>query len=79
MIGFQQGGALTHTPLPIVYERADPLRWDYRVVAVHVPEEPLLDEQRLSALGAEGWLLAGIVESRNVLPVVTYYFVQVRI
>ncbi len=46
-------------PMPIVYERVtEQVHWEYRVVTIDLREEPPLDEERLSALGAEGWLLA---------------------
>ncbi len=67
-------------PIPIVYERgADHTHWEYRVVAVDLREEPPLDEERLAALGAEGWLLAGAIQppaARDVSHSVVYYFVR---
>ncbi|HKT39351.1 MAG TPA: hypothetical protein VJR48_13330 [Ktedonobacterales bacterium] len=68
-------------PLPIIYERADPPRWAYRVLTVDLREEPPLDEARLTELGTEGWLLAGILQlpaslSAAAAAHVTYYFVR---
>jgi hypothetical protein len=67
-------------PLPIVYERVtDRARWEYRVVSVDLREEPPLDEERLGALGAEGWLLAGAIQppvARDVSHTIIYYFVR---
>jgi hypothetical protein len=63
---------------PIVFERADPPKWEYRVVTIDLREEAPLDDERLTALGADGWLLAGLVPvpTRDTLPRVVYYFVR---
>lgn len=67
-------------PMPIVYERVtDRTHWEYHVVAVDLREEPPLDEERLTALGAEGWLLAGAVQppsARETAHTIVYYFVR---
>jgi len=67
-------------PMPIVYERiTERVRWEYRVVSVDLREEPPLDEERLSALGAEGWLLASAVQppsARDDAHTIVYYFVR---
>ena len=67
-------------PLPIVYEHvAERLQWEYRVVSVDLREEPPLDDERMAALGAEGWLLAGAVQppgARDVSHTIIYYFVR---
>lgn len=67
-------------PMPIVYERVtEQVHWEYRVVTVDLREEPPLDEERLSALGAEGWLLADIVQlpdAREATRTLIYYFVR---
>ncbi|HEX8731531.1 MAG TPA: hypothetical protein VF725_05665 [Ktedonobacterales bacterium] len=67
-------------PLPIVYEQtSERVRWEYHVVSVDLREEPPLDEERLAALGAEGWLLAGIVplpDTREATRTLIYYFVR---
>ncbi|HEU5440172.1 MAG TPA: hypothetical protein VFU88_12860 [Ktedonobacterales bacterium] len=49
-------------PMPIVYERADPPKWEYRLVTIDPREDEPLDETALAALGAEGWLLVGILQ-----------------
>jgi hypothetical protein len=49
-------------PMPIVYERADPPKWEYRLVTIDPREDEPLDEPALAALGAEGWLLVGILQ-----------------
>jgi hypothetical protein len=67
-------------PMPIVYERVnDRTHWEYRVVTVDLREEPPLDEERMGALGAEGWLLAGAIQlpsAHDVAHTVVYYFVR---
>jgi hypothetical protein len=67
-------------PMPIVYERVtDRVHWEYHVVTVDLREEPPLDDERLSALGAEGWLLAGAVQppsARETAHTIVYYFVR---
>lgn len=67
-------------PMPIVYERVtERARWEYRVVSVDLREEPPLDEERLGALGAEGWLLAGAIQppgTRDASHTIVYYFVR---
>ncbi|MEO7001228.1 MAG: hypothetical protein ABI068_05470 [Ktedonobacterales bacterium] len=65
-------------PLPIVYERIAPTRWEYKVVTRDPREEAPLDEEQLQALGAEGWLLASILEEPGPQGVrrIHYYFVR---
>jgi hypothetical protein len=52
--------------VPMVYERvaAEPVRWEYRVLTVDAREEDLPDAARLNELGAEGWLLVGVLDQR---------------
>lgn len=52
--------------VPMVYERvpAEPTRWEYRVLTVDAREEDLPDAARLNELGAEGWLLVGVLDQR---------------
>lgn len=74
---FGQGPSL---PMPIIYERVEAAqqKWDYKVVTIDPREELPLDEQRLAVLGAEGWLLAGILQhpSERAISRVSYYFVR---
>ena len=74
---FGQGSSL---PMPIIYERVESAlqKWDYKVVTIDPREELPLDDQRLAALGAEGWLLAGILQhpSERTVSRVSYYFVR---
>ncbi len=66
--------------VPMVYESvaANPQRWDYRVVSVDPREEELPDEASLVELGAEGWLLVGVLEPHQggAKARVYYYFVR---
>jgi len=65
-------------PTPIVFERAAPARWEYRVVAIDPREDEPLDEQALAALGSDGWLLANILSLPNgqTISRIYYYFVR---
>ncbi|HEY7851126.1 MAG TPA: hypothetical protein VIC27_13735 [Ktedonobacterales bacterium] len=67
-------------PMPMVYERVnDRIHWEYHVVSVDLREEPPLDDERLSALGAEGWLLAGAIQppgAHETAHSIVYYFVR---
>lgn len=66
--------------VPMVYENvpASPQQWEYRVVSVDLREEAPLDEERLSELGAQGWLLVGVLEPSHPesRPRVYYYFAR---
>lgn len=68
----------TPAPLPIVYEPAEPAQWQYHVVSIDPREDEPLDETALSALGADGWLLAGILPPPADEPKarIHYYFVR---
>jgi len=66
-------------PLPIVYERVERTRWEYKLLSLDLREEAPLGEEQLQPLGAEGWLLAGIVEEPSAsggVRRITYYFVR---
>lgn len=65
-------------PTPIVFERADPARWEYHVVAIDPREDEPLDEQALATLGSDGWLLANILSLPNgqTISRIYYYFVR---
>ena len=66
--------------IPMVYENidTDPQHWEYRVLSVDTREEALPDDARLSELGAQGWLLVGVLEPRQSEghARVYYYFVR---
>jgi hypothetical protein len=61
--------------VPTPEERA---RWEYKVVVVDPREDEPLEETRLAELGAEGWLLAGVVQSETGFTAgkLYYYFVR---
>ena len=65
-------------PTPIVFERADPARWEYHVVAIDPREDEPLNEQALAALGSDGWLLANVLSLPNgqTISRIYYYFVR---
>jgi hypothetical protein len=67
-------------PTPIVFERAEPTRWEYRVIALDPREEEPLGEDRLNALGDEGWLLTTTVSLAGSSATIRiyYYFVRAR-
>jgi hypothetical protein len=64
----------------MVYESiaTSPAHWEYRILSVDPREEELPDEERLSELGAQGWLLVGVLEPRQstIQARVHYYFVR---
>ncbi|EFH80737.1 hypothetical protein [Ktedonobacter racemifer] len=51
--------------IPMVYEQAQAARWEYKILTVDPAEEALPDEVRLSELGAEGWVMAGLLDERS--------------
>ena len=63
-------------PTPLVFEPAQPQKWEYRVEHIDRDEHGPLDQERLTALGAEGWLLAGVVNWPGAQPATYYYFVR---
>jgi hypothetical protein len=65
-----------YIPAPMVFEPREPQRWTYHVVRLDLREDEPLDEALLNALGAEGWLLAGMLEPRTDRPYLYYYFVR---
>jgi hypothetical protein len=50
--------------VPMVYERVpvEPVHWEYRVLTVDTREEDLPDAVQLNELGAQGWLLVGVLD-----------------
>jgi hypothetical protein len=64
-------------PMPVVFERAEPQRWEYHVVTIDPREDEPLDETVLGKLGAEGWLLASVLPpSGGASAKIVYYFVR---
>lgn len=66
--------------VPMVYESvvASQPNWEYRVLSVDPREEELPDEARLSELGAQGWLLVGVLEPRQSEARTRVYYYLVR-
>ena len=66
--------------VPVVYESiaASPARWEYHILSVDTREEALPDEARLAELGVQGWLLVGVLETRQseTRSPIHYYFVR---
>jgi hypothetical protein len=67
-------------PMPMVYENVpiDPTRWEYRVLNVDTREAEVPDAAMLNDLGAEGWLLTGVLDLPTTRgnTIVHYYFVR---
>ena len=77
--GFEAPHQSPLIPAPVVFEPAEPQKWEYRTVSVDLREDEPLDGAPLAALGVEGWLLAGILQlpsSGGASSRVTYYFVR---
>ena len=66
--------------VPMVYENiaATPQHWEYYVLSIDTREEALPDDARLSELGAQGWLLVGVLEphTSEARARIYYYFVR---
>nr|BBH91971.1 hypothetical protein KTA_01700 [Thermogemmatispora argillosa] len=79
-LSYTQEHILSTLHIPIVYEeqQPDPPRWEYRLISLQPPKEPLLSEERLARLGQEGWLLQAIIDERasGSGSQVHYYFVR---
>jgi hypothetical protein len=59
-----QGNVPGRLHVPIVYEQlpVEPVHWEYRVLTVDSREEDLPDAVQLNELGAQGWLLVGVLD-----------------
>jgi hypothetical protein len=66
--------------VPMVYEQVpvEPAHWEYRVLTVDTREEDLPDVVQLNELGAQGWLLVGVLDqgAKERSSKVHYYFVR---
>ena len=62
--------------IPMVYEKPEPMRWEYHVLTIDRREHSLVDAERLNKLGREGWILAGILDEKEKGSLVHYYFVR---
>lgn len=74
MMSFRKGNGLSeqgNVPgslhVPMVYEQVpvDPIRWEYHVLNVDTREMDSPDTVQLNELGAQGWLLVGILDQRT--------------
>ena len=68
--------------VPMVYEQVyvEPVNWEYRVLTIDTREVDLPDTVQLNELGAQGWLLVGVLDQGTMgkSPFVHYYFVRQR-
>ena len=62
-----QGNATGSLHVPMVYEQlpVEPARWEYHVMIVDTREMDVPDATQLNELGAQGWLLVGILDQRS--------------
>ncbi len=62
----EQGNNPGSLHVPMVYEQVplEPVRWEYHVLAVDTREMDVPDAIQLNELGAQGWLLVGILDQR---------------
>lgn len=53
--------------VPMVYEQMtpEPVRWEYHVLTIDTREMDLPGPNQLNELGAQGWLLVGILDQRT--------------
>jgi hypothetical protein len=66
--------------VPMVYEQVpvEPVHWEYKVLTVDPREVELPDAARLNELGAQGWVLVGVLDqgATGKSSKVHYYFVR---
>jgi hypothetical protein len=71
---------MAQLPLPIVYEEhpAERAAWEYRCLIVDPQRESVPREEELSKLGAEGWVLSGILDQSrsSSQPLIYFYFIR---
>jgi hypothetical protein len=62
-----QGNVPGNLHVPMVYEQlpVEPVHWEYHVMIVDTREMDLPDTTQLNELGAQGWLLVGILDQRS--------------
>ena len=62
-----QGNVPGSLHVPMVYEQlpVEPVRWEYHVMIVDTREMEVPDAAQLNELGAQGWLLVGILDQRT--------------
>ncbi len=63
----EQGNVPGNLHVPMVYEQVplEPVHWEYHVLAVDTREMDVPDAVQLNELGAQGWLLVGILDQRT--------------
>ena len=61
-----QGNVHGNLHVPMVYEQMpfEPLHWEYHVLTVDTREIDVPGTDQLNELGAQGWLLVGILDQR---------------
>ena len=79
--GFSEHGNIPgNLHVPMVYEQmsVEPVSWEYRVLTVDAREMDLPDTTQFNELGAQGWLLVGILDQSRMgkSSFVHYYFVR---
>ena len=79
--GFSEHGNIPgNLHVPMVYEQmsVEPVSWEYRVLTIDTREVDLPDTSELNELGAQGWLLVGILDQSTIgkSSFVHYYFVR---
>jgi hypothetical protein len=62
-----QGNVPGSLHVPMVYEQlpVEPVHWEYHVLIVDTREIDIPDTTQLNELGAQGWLLVGIIDQRT--------------
>ena len=62
-----QGNVPGNLHVPMVYEQlpVEPVHWEYHLMTVDTREMDVPDAAQLNDLGAQGWLLVGIVDQRT--------------
>jgi hypothetical protein len=62
-----QGNTPGSVHVPMVYEPlpVEPVLWEYHVMVVDTREVNVPDTDQLNELGAQGWLLVGILDQRT--------------
>ena len=63
----EQGNTPGSLHVPMVYEQlpVEPVRWEYHVLILDTREMDVPDTAQLNELGAQGWLLVGILDQRT--------------
>ena len=63
----EQGNAPGSLHVPMVYEQmpVEPVHWEYHTLVVDTREMDIPDAVQLNELGAQGWLLVGILDQRT--------------